>query len=150
MINSIGSGMQIPSMQQQNTPLTADQKEKAQEILSQFSVDELSGNDALSIVESFQEIGISPSKELEQLMADNGFDAKAVGGMARENGADMPPPPPKPQDSTSNSSELVSFLEELLENLDGELSDDDKTSILSAVQNKFGLADKDSLVDVKA
>lgn len=148
MINSINSAMQMPAMPKQNTALTSEQKEKAQDILSNFSVDELTGDDALSIVESFKELGISPGKELEQLMADNGFDAKSIGDMARENGADMPPP--RPQQSVSSSNELVSFLEELLENLEGDLSEDDKTSILSAVQDKFGLEEKDSIVDVKA
>ena len=138
----------MPAMPKPSSPLTSEQKEKVQEILSQFSTDELSGDDALSIVDSFKEIGVSPGKELEQLMADQGFDAKSIGDMARENGADMPPP--KPQQSVSSSNELVSFLEELLENLEGELSDDDKTSILSAVQNKFALEEKDSLIDVKA
>lgn len=148
MINSINSAMQMPAMPKQNTALTSEQKEKAQDILSNFSVDELTGDDALSIVESFKELGISPGKELEQLMAYNGFDAKSIGDMARENGADMPPP--RPQQSVSSSNELVSFLEELLENLEGDLSEDDKTSILSAVQDKFGLEEKDSIVDVKA
>jgi len=149
MINSIGSGMQMPAMQSSQSTMTTEQKEKAIEILGQFSTDNLSGNDASSIVEGFSELGIAPSQELEQLMADNGFDAKGVGEMALENGSKMPPPPP-PQNNVSNSSEMVSFLEELLEDYDEQLSDNDKDSILSAVQEKFGMNSNESLVSVKA
>ena len=59
-------------------------------------------------------------------------------------------PPPPPPNEASNSSEMVSFLEELLENYDNQLSDDDKDSILSAVQEKFGINEGDSLINVKA
>lgn len=151
MINSISSDMQMPMQQTrgQNTPLTSEQKEQAIEVLEQFSADELSSDDALSIVESFSEIGIKPGAELEQIMADMGFDAKEIGGMAKDAGAQMPPPPP-PQSDVSNSSEMVDFLEELLANYDEQLSDEDKTSILSAMQEKFSLANSDSLVDVTA
>jgi len=149
MINSIGSGMQMPSMQSSQPAMTTDQKDKVEEILSQFSNDNLSGDDASSIVEGFADLGVVPNQELEQLMADNGFDAKAIGDMAGGNGSQMPPPPP-PQNNVSNSSEMVSFLEELLENFDEQLSDDDKDSILAAVQEKFGMNDNDSLVNVTA
>ena len=54
MINSINSGMSMPAMPKPSSPLTSEQKEKVQEILSQFSTDELSGDDALSIVDSFK------------------------------------------------------------------------------------------------
>ncbi len=151
MINSVGSGFQMPPAQSNQTVMSTDQKEQVQEILSELSADNLTSDDATSIVESFRDLGIAPSKELEQLMADNGFDAKSVGDMAGVGGSQMPPPPPPPQNNGSNSSEMVSFLEELLENFDDQLSDDDKDSILEAVQEKFGLNnDSDSLVSVKA
>jgi hypothetical protein len=148
MINSIGSGMQIPSMQMNQQSMTTEQKDKVQEILDKYSTDSLSGDDASSIVESFAELGVPPSQELEQLMADNGFDAKSVGDMAGANGTQMPPPPP--QGDVTNSNEMVSFLEELLESFDEQLSDDDKETILSAVQEKFDMNDNDSLISVKA
>ena len=151
MINSIGSGMQMPQMQSSQSSqssMSAEQKEKVEQILSQFSSEDLSNSDATSIVESFAELNITPTKELEQLMADNGFDAKSIGDTAGVGGSQMPPPPPP--NEASNSSEMVSFLEELLENYDNQLSDDDKDSILSAVQEKFGINEGDSLINVKA
>ncbi|MDP5138209.1 hypothetical protein [Rheinheimera baltica] len=150
MINSISSGMQMPQMQSSQAALSTEQKDQVQQILSQYSADDLSSDDATSIVKSFAELNVVPGRELEQLMADNGFDAKSIGDMAGQAGAKMPPPPPPPSAAASNSSELVSFLEELLENYDSQLSDDDKDAILSAVQQKFGTDSNGSLLSVKA
>ena len=149
MINPIGSGMQMPQIQSSQSSMSAEQKEKVQAILSQFSSKDLSNSDANSIVESFAELNITPTKELDQLMADNGFDAKSIGDMAGIGGSQMPPPPP-PKNDASNSSEMVSFLVELLENYDSQLSDDDNDAILSAVQEKFATNGGDSLINVKA
>ncbi len=148
MIYSIGSMRQIPPKQANQPTMSTEKKEQAQEILKEFSVDTLSRADATSIVASFKELGIPPSNELEKLMADNGFDAKNIGDMAEVSDSKTLRPPP--QNNSVNSSEMVSFLEELLENYDTQLSDDDKDSILAAVQEKFGMNnDSNSLVNVK-
>jgi len=154
MINSIGSNVQMPS--QQSMPakpqeMTSDQKSQIEDILEQYSADSLSAEDALSIVKSFEELGITPGQKLEQVMADKGFDAKSVGEMAGLQGpggeGGMPPPPQK---EVSNSTEMVSFLEEILENYGEQLSDEDKDSILTAVQERFGMEDSNSLINLKA
>jgi len=154
MINSIGSNVQMPS--QQSMPakpqeMTSDQKGQVEDILKQYSADSLSAEDALTIVNSFEELGIAPGQELEQVMADIGFDAKSVGEMAglQEPGEGQMPPPP-PQSEVTNSTEMVSFLEEILESYGDQLSDEDKDSILAAVQEKFGMEDSSSLIHVKA
>ena len=67
-------------------------------------------------------------------MAANGFDAKNIGDMAEVSDSKTLRPPP--QNNSVNSSEMVSFLEELRENYDTQLSDDDKDSILAA-ENLF-------------
>ncbi len=149
MINSIGTVGQMPAKQSNQLSMSTDQKEQVQEILKQFSVESLTSSDASSIVESFKELGIAPTKELEQLIADNGFDAKSIGDMAGVGDAQRPPPPP--QNNGQNSSEMISFLEELLEKYDSQLSEDDKDSILAAVQEKFRMSNEDdSLVNVTA
>ena len=149
MINSIGSMGQMPPKQANQPSMSTDQKEQVQEILKQFSVENLSRADATSIVDSFKELGIPPTKELVQLMADNGFDAKNIGDMAEVSSSQIPPLPS--QINGANSSEMVSFLEELLENYNSQLSDDDKDSILAAVQDRFDINNNnDSLIHVKA
>lgn len=153
MINPMGSNIQMSSqsaMPAKQEAMTADQKSQVSDILDQYSVDSLSSDDASSIVKSFEELGITPGQELEQVMADKGFDAKSVGDMAglQEPGEGRVPPPPK--NEVSNSAEMVSFLEEILESYGEQLSDDDKDSILTAVQEKFGMDDSDSLIHLKA
>lgn len=150
MINSVGSGMQMPPMQSSQASMTSDQKTQVEEVLSQFSADNLSSEDATSIVESLSELNINPSKELEEIMAESGFSARDIGDLAGVGEGQRPPPPP-PESGTTNSTEVVSFLEDLLENYDEQLSDEDKDSILAAVQDKFGLnSDSGSLVNVTA
>ncbi len=151
-MNSISATGQMQPMQpprRTEQALTSDQKDNVKSILEQFSADNLTADDANSIVSSFADLGITPSKELEQLMSDSGFDAKSIGDMANVKNNQMPPPPP-PQQTVSNSNEMVSFLEDLLKNFDQQLTDDDKNSILSAVQEKFGTNQNNSIIDVSA
>lgn len=150
MISSVSSGMQMSKMQSQVTQvkISEDQKQQLQSVLEDFSVDNLNSEDATSIVESIKELGISPGRELETLLAESGFDAKSIGDMAGVGESKMPPPPP-PQSSGENATEMVNFLEQLLEEYDGELSSENKDSIIAAVQEKFGITDIDSLVSVQ-
>jgi len=131
----------------QAATLTTDQQDQLQELLSEYDVDNLTADDATNIVSSIQEMGIEPSQSLTDLMAESGFDAQAIGEMG---GANRPPPPPPQESTTTESSELVSFLEELLESYDTEeLSEENKDSILAAVQEKFGLTATDSMISVQ-
>jgi hypothetical protein len=154
MINPMGSSNQMAgqtSMPAKQQAMTADQKSQVNDILDQYSVDNLSSDDATAIVKSFEALGITPGQELEQVMADKGFDAKSVGdsaGLQGPGGKEGMPPPPK--NEVSNSSEMVSFLEEILESYGEQLSDEDKDSILTAVQEKFGMDDTDSLIHLQA
>ena len=49
-----------------------------------------------------------------------------------------------------DTDEVVSYLDELLTEYSSQLSDEDKESILSSVQEKFGLSEGDSLLNVTA
>jgi len=46
--------------------------------------------------------------------------------------------------------DVVSYLDELLAQYSSQLNDEDKSSILSAVQEKFALSQGDSILSVKA
>lgn len=153
MINSIGSSIQMLS--QQSMPvkpqiMTQDQKNQLEGILEQYSADSLTAGDALTIVKSFEALGIAPGQELEQMMEDKGFNAKSVGEMAGLQEPREGQVPPPPQGEVTNSTEMVSFLEEILESYGEQLSDEDKNSILTAVQEKFFMPDSNSLIYVKA
>ncbi|MCL1127718.1 hypothetical protein [Shewanella surugensis] len=148
MINAIGSTMQMPSMQFNQSSMTSEERISVQALLADFSADDLSEIDAMSIVEGLSSAGIAPSQELAQIMAESGFDAQAIGEMAGVNDAQMPPPPP--QNEMIHSTEILSFLEELLEDFDGQLSNDEQQSILSQVQSQFGMKQSDSIIDIRA
>lgn len=133
--------------------LTDDQQAQITDILSQYSADELTEDDAKSIVESFSELGITPGKGLEEAMAASGFDAREVGDLAGvgpqqgQQGGGMPPPPSQDNEVTS-SAELVSFLENILEDYEDNLTDEEKDSILSAVRDEFGLESGQSIINL--
>ncbi|WP_019615739.1 hypothetical protein [Psychromonas ossibalaenae] len=145
-INSISAGMQVPSIQINKPSMSTEQRETATELLSNFDADALSSDDAVYIVAGLADAGISPGKELAELMQDNGFDAHSIGEMAGAESGRMPPPAGEGQ-----SAEILTYLEEILAEYDSsKLSDTDKDSILAAVQSKFGLSSADSIIDITA
>lgn len=153
MVSSINSGNQLPpppppaSSSNSQAALSTEQISEIDEILSNFSADELSDEDAQSIVEQFASAGIAPSEELASVLAESGFDARAIGEAAGVEGGEPPPPP---QTEVTDSEEIVNFLEDLLEGYEEQLSDEDKDSILAAIQDRFGTSGGNSLVDLTA
>ena len=62
--------------------LSSSEEESISSILSQYDASNLSEDDAKSIVAALQEEGIEPSKELESIMDEAGFDAQEIGTLA--------------------------------------------------------------------
>lgn len=150
MINSIGSSASFMTQQSsQVSALTSEQTEFVKETLAEFDAQNLSMEDAQSIQAAFEEQGISPTKELADLMSELDFDAKSIGDAGRPEGL-RPPPPPQNSLESVDTDEVVSYLDELLTEYSSQLSDEDKESILSSVQEKFGLSEGDSLLNVTA
>ncbi len=132
---SLLSGMQFP---QQSGPwgLSQDQIELIKSTLNEFDPDNLSKSDALSIAETFRTAGIQPGPQLAEVMAESGFDARAVGELA---GAAPPPPPPPPQQVNASGLSIdEATLQQLSELLDqyysGDLSDTEQESTLASIQ----------------
>jgi len=133
----------------QDKPLTEQQTQLVSDTLSQYDVDQLTQEDAISIVETFKEAGITPGKTLAEAMAQFEFDAKQVGELAGVKSNEAGPPPPPPQDSIT--SEMLDFLSEQLDKYgDGELSQENKESIMAAMQEAFSLQTSQHLLDEKA
>lgn len=117
MISSVGSS-QIAMLQQSeqssksSDSLTSSQLETISSVLENYDADNLSENDAQSIVTAFQDAGIEPSSELASAMEEAGFDAQEVGGLAGGQGGGpaggMPPPPPA--EETDSISSLLDTL----------------------------------------
>ncbi|WP_029773416.1 hypothetical protein [Pseudoalteromonas sp. TB51] len=147
MINSIGSSASFMTQQSsQVSALTSEQTEFVKETLAEFDAQNLSTEDAQSIQAAFEEQGISPTKELADLMSELDFDAKSIGDAGRPEGQR----PPQNSLESVDTDEVVSYLDELLTEYSSQLSDEDKESILSSVQEKFGLSEGDSLLNVTA
>ena len=142
MINNIGSSSVsfVPQQSSQAAKLTTEQSDFVKETLAQFDAENLTSDDAQSIQAAFKEQGIEPTKELADLMGELEFDAKGQ----------RPPPPPQNSLESVDTDEVVSYLDELLTEYSNQLSDEDKESILASVQEKFGLSEGDSLLNVTA
>jgi len=151
MIGAINSTNAIQPPPRNEQALTDEQQTMLSETLSELDSDNLTEQDALSIVEAFKEAGIQPGKALESAMADLGFDAKEVGELANVEQQDSMPPPP--QQSNESITSIVDYLTELLEQKlsNGEsLSDEEKEDIYSQVIEKFDLQEGDSIINTTA
>ena len=154
-MNSISSSLPPPppgaTMQKQS--LSDDQRSTISESLSAYDPENLTAEEAKSIVETFSNAGIRPGQELANAMAEAGFDAHAVGELAGNERPSGPPPgPPPPQAQNQGLSEdMLSTLESLLEEYEGEgLDEDIIVSISKTMQEIFGLEPSGSLIDTSA
>jgi hypothetical protein len=119
MINSVSSSANFQPMQRpQAEPLTSEQTELMNETLAQFDPENLTAEDAQSIMQTFMDAGIQPGQEMEAIMAEAGFDAAELGELGRPEGERPPGPPPPPPSGNSleqvDTEEVVSYLDELL------------------------------------
>lgn len=132
----------MPQQSIQNKALTSEQQQLVSETLAEFDPDSITTTDAQTIVEVFAEAGIQPGASLADAMEEAGFDARSVGDMAGVQGTEegnRPPPPPPPEQTSQSldiSDELLTDLNELLnEYYSDDLSDDDKATTLSSIQD---------------
>ncbi|MDK1287326.1 hypothetical protein [Pseudoalteromonas umbrosa] len=125
--------------------LSEQQTSTIKETLEQFDPENLSEADAQSIVNSFSEAGIKPSKALAEQMSELGFDAKAVGELA---GA--PTKPPKDKSSPQvDLKQVVDYLSDALSEKDtNQLNDEQKQVLLSDLKSQLGLPEDGNLVNI--
>lgn len=161
MISSINSGMSMPPPKPSSgteQSLSDEQLTLISDTLSELDADNLTESDAQNIVDIFSEAGIAPGKEMESALSELGFDAKEIGDLAnvdREGNGGPPPPPPADVQSSSDISDMVSFLEELLaeklaDQSDSELNDQDKEAIYAKVMEQFGIEEGNSIINTTA
>jgi len=156
MINNVNSGISMPPpppRTQQN--LTEEQQTFVTDTLAEFDADELSEEDALSIIDMFSQADIQPGAALEKVMSSAGFDAKSIGEIAAASDSGRPPPPPPPKQSSDEISSMVDYLAELLEETlaaseSETLSDEDKQAILAQVFDKFNIEPSESIINTTA
>lgn len=159
-MNSINSNTSIappppPRSSGGNDSLTDEQQTLLSETLSDYDAENLTADDASNIIEALSEAGIKPGAGLEAAMSELGFDAKSIGelGGAQAGNGEIPPPPP--QQSSEEISSMVDYLSELMEEKlaeseSSELSDDDKSSIMAALSEKFNIQNDSSIINTTA
>lgn len=124
-VQSTSATIHTPQTQSNNT-LSDSQKEDVASILENYDPDSLSQEDAQEIIASFEDLGITPSRDLANTMRESGFSASELGATSagtNENESETqaikaaPPPPPPPASSSEEDEEedeLAILLEELL------------------------------------
>ncbi len=157
-MNSISSSLPPPSGGlTHNQALSEDQRTTLSETLSAYDPENLTVEEAQSIVEKLSDAGIAPGRELASAMAEAGFDAHGVGELADNEPPPGPPPahppgarPPQAQNQ-GFSEEMLSTLESLLEEYEGESIDENAIiSISKTMQEIFGLEPSGSLINTSA
>ncbi|MEP0357092.1 hypothetical protein [Paraglaciecola sp.] len=154
MVDSVGSASFRPPPSPPGaggqSSLTDDQTSLIEETLASYDADNLTESDAASIVEAFSDAGIAPSSAFADKLAEVGFDAKEIGGLAgigsAESGQRPPPPPPADSSSSLDLTDAVDYLETLFE--EKAETETDNSSITAQLAERFGLADGESLINI--
>lgn len=154
MINNVSySSSYMPQIQRTEQSLSSEQLTTLSDTLGKFDPDNLSEQDALSIVETLSEAGIQPGKAMEEAMAEAGFDAKSIGDLANVQGGGNPPPPPPQGQSSATSIEMSTMVEYLDSLLQGEdissMSEEEKQSLYAQIADHFGLEEGESMISLK-
>ncbi|MBV1919872.1 MAG: hypothetical protein KUG73_04265 [Pseudomonadales bacterium] len=148
-MNPISSSLPPPITSIQKPALSEDQHSTISETLASYDPENLTSEEAQSIIETFSSAGIAPGRELANVMAEAGFDAHSVGELAG-NELQHRPPPPQAQNQ-GFTEEMLTTLESLLEEYQGEDIDGDVIeSITKTMQELFGLAPSGTLIDITA
>ncbi len=137
MVGSISSSSMVMPQQSQGSNssrgLSSSQLETISSVLGSYDANNLSSQDATSIVEAFKDAGIKPGAALAKAMESEGFDAKEVGDLAgvggSQGGRGMPPPPPPPSGGEQEESDISSLLDELLS-----IDEDEEQTTLSSFE----------------
>lgn len=159
--NNLTSGGMPEMRNNRQQSITQEQRQLIEETLAQYDPENLTQDQAASIVETFKEAGIEPSYAMAEAMTTLGFDARAIGDLAgvgdpqQADSSKPPPPPPPNQDMPTTLNISDTALQELKDLLDeyynNNLSDDERETKLGAIKEVFqGTIPEGSLVNVYA
>lgn len=101
----------------QSQPMTDEQKEMANTILSNYDPSSITQSDFESLRAEFEEAGIKPSEDLKGIMEEAGFEVPGRPGPQGAEGRGKPPEFSKLMEKLGNSDiseeEIKSFIEQL-------------------------------------
>ncbi len=151
MIDQISGNMSVGgmSMMFESKSLTDEQKEKIEEILSNYDTDSITAEDAKEIFDAFKEAGITPCKGMKEAIDAAGFDADELRSLA---GFDQPPPPPSSSSQSVNINQTaLQSLQTILNDYDlTELSEDEQSELLTRLQEAGLLQYSGVTIDISA
>ncbi len=120
MISSISnSGQMQKPMHPPSQPMTDEQKETVNGILSNYDPSSMTKADFESMKVEFQDAGIRPSEDLKGVMEEAGFEVHERPGPQGVKGQGKPKPPEfaelmeKLENSDLSEDEIMSFIENL-------------------------------------
>lgn len=152
------------AMRPQAQALTSDQSSKLAELLANYDAKNVTQADAKAIAAQVKDLGIQPGKAMAEAMNTQGFDAKAIGDMARpeqaggKNGGkggpegSRPPPPPQAEGISAKGTvddAAVSLLAEVLDSYaDTEMTEDTWAEAMAKLSEQ-GVDLTKSMVDLR-
>lgn len=125
MVDGISSsGYQAVGMtfaSNQSEALTDEQKEKLEEILSNYDPTNMTEDDKKTLMDELKSSGIKPSEEVKSIIEDAGFDME-------------PPQGPPPSDG-ENQVSRPGFIQEAIDKYNaGELTEEDLQELMEKLQ----------------
>ena len=121
MINSIGSSSTMrPQMPKQSQPLTDEQKETVNSILSKYDSSNMTTDKVESLKAEFVEAGIKPSEDLKGIMEEAGFEEPERSGPQGAKGKGKPPEFSKLMEKLESSDISEEEIQSFIENLQNE------------------------------
>ena len=132
-------------------PLTQDQQNKIQTILSQYDPENVSTEDAKAIFQSFKDAGIKPARGMKEVIQAAGFDAEDLRTKGMPEGG-PPPPPPRMGNSRNSGIDLSALqsLQELLSQFDLTNLSEGNANSLSIKLQEIGFMNPGSVIDLKS
>ncbi len=118
-MNIAPMGSNPPIRQMQNETLTDEKREKALAIIENFDPNERSRESDQLMKALFKESGIGPSKELESLLSESGFEKPQKGGEC--------PPPMSGPGAKANSLQSSELFGQLLQAIESDNIDEAKS-----------------------
>ena len=120
MISSISNSTTMrPAMQPQSKPMSDEQKETVNSILSNYDSSSMTEAKFESLKAEFEEAGIRPSEDLKGIMEEAGFEVPERSGPEGAKGGGKSKPPEfaalmeKLQSSDVSEDDLMAFIESI-------------------------------------
>lgn len=133
-----------PPPSSQSASLNDEQTLLIEETLANFDANNLSADDANSIVETFSQAGIAPSADFASVLEASGFDAREIGDLAN-TGESRPPPPTTAQTDGADLASITDYLDSLISDSSENSSN---VSLAEQVAQRFGLAEDQPLISI--